>query len=283
MKQLLRALALTLTLSTAVPAPVFAAARAPRHADSSEYKMFGYAVMAIMAIGGLWWKFWGKKMVKDSVKPTQCSYCTEHFDAEDLITLHPHTSEYVEYTSPDIKQDHRPDYKAMDVIVQKSRLKKVPKQKHVVCPSCAITIFKSAFRVTINPATGMSENAGTCYFHHAPNGHYGHGLCVNCDGRGACLYCPVEFEEGLQGPNKCKLLLDINWVDRNNPDMKKTIKKLCANGTYDDDANRLIRLWNTMCQDYPKMIAELKGSRHPERYIGSMEIGNKWCDKWDKI
>lgn len=287
MKQLLRALALTLTLSAAVPAPVFAApaAPAPRNANNSEYRTFGYAVMAIMAIGGLWWKFWGKKMIKSSIEQTQCPSCLQEFDAKDLISLHSHTKNFVIAASPKINMSHRPGYGKRDEKVNRDRLAKIPKQKHKLCPSCTITTFVSAYRLAIELSEfarsgDMGPNdSGTCIFHTGAN--MAHGACQNCEGRGLCLYCPVAFDEGISAPERCKLMLDIGWVNRNNPHMIDTIHRLCKDGTYDNDADQLANLWLTLCEDYPHMIAELKAVR-PGDYTTRQAIGNKWHAKWNQ-
>jgi len=267
MKQLLRALALTLTLFVAAPAPVVAAAGAPRN-NNNEARIFGYALMAALGIGVAWWSFFGgKKAVKDSIQPTICARCTHTYDPEDLITLHPHTKEYATYASPVTNKSQAQDKK-----VQKARLAKIPKQKHKVCPTCAIDIFKDALRYT------NANEAGTCLYH--MNASNAQGICQRCDGHGACLYCPIAFDDA--GQHKCKLLLDINWVDRNNPQIAKTINKLCNNGTYDDNTEHLLTLWNTMCVDYPRAIRELKAIKRGERDRRAT-IGNRWLTKWNRI
>jgi hypothetical protein len=187
------------------------------------------------------------------------------------------------HAAPKVNMAHRPGYARGDQAIHKKRLEKIPKQSHKVCPSCALTCFKSAYRY-------MSEmkdfaqiginNAGTCIFHTGAN--MAHGGCEKCDSRGMCLYCPVDFNDVDPAVNKCKLALDINWVRKNNPHMKKSLEKLCTNGTYDDSSDRLIALWDTLCADYPKMIAELKAIR-PGDYTASQNIGNKWFAKWDQI
>jgi hypothetical protein len=76
MKQLLRALALTLTLLSAAPAPVVAAGRAAAapapaaQVSDTDAKIFGYVIAAIVGIGAVWWKFWGKKAAKESLPKT---------------------------------------------------------------------------------------------------------------------------------------------------------------------------------------------------------------------
>lgn len=160
------------------------------------------------------------------------------------------------------------------------------KPEHKVCVDCVIRLFKDSYRVH-NIGIDGNDEAGTCIFHYVSGNS--HGLCKKCDTRGICLYCPAIFvEREFRNESgravayekcNCKVILDIGWVDRNN-DVHGAINRVYRKD--EDERDRLNDLWTRLCNDYPRMMRELRSI--PSRDMGARNtIANRYNAEWNKI
>lgn len=270
----LRLITLALGLTLVLPAPQVKAA------GPAENTNFGWIMAGAALAGVIWWNVWGKSWVK-GYKPKakedrRCTMCFTDFKKDELITLHSNDAEYVNTHLPNVDSLYK-HLRDQNHQMRKALRKDLPTMSHhKACPQCVVRFFAD-----------LAER-GTCKFHNVnpaqwagrsqtdiDNGVRGHGTCLNCTAKGACIQCPrlLNDEAGAHSP-RCEIGLDILWIRDHNPNFVQALYKTLPH----HEAVGYTNLWNALCAELPGTITQIKGTAPYSNHGAG--VWQNWTTKW---